>query len=552
MHFKRQNIIIFLLLVTVVVISTLVIAKLVLNIGFTGDEWVQLIYYKVYKFKPLELWNIRGLYTTTFAYYIGMLVDIFGLNVVPIQTVSIFFKILATLLIYPLILFIFKNKLLAFLTTIFYGINHATFKSLEYPIKGADYLGIIFMGLFLMVYVYIVRKSIVSVRWTFLLGFLFLLTLIDSPIRMYPLPIFITCIEIYIFIKKPIFYTLKSSVLRFLAIYSIPSIVFLYKPSAVTSFLVGLPYLYHQIINGDYIRLTTPFQGISFSFLTIRQFGLIGNLFKIHPSNYINLFPTIFGIFLLIIALSIYIQWKKTSSQNNILLSSFIGIIFTFIFVLLTWLFAGALGSFDSQQYYLVVASLGTSLFLASVLTLFNNCFAKNNVIPKIFIIVILIIFFRISLNDNNYYFSSVNSYRKSFSEQENIQKAIKEKIQINDNHEPILVYLDASSDNQSSGFYERAILTNFGWFMPLQDKKIVDGCIGLFYNSRPDLKKIVGFVNGKPVLTYSSVCIEKGSINYNRIISYEPKNFYAYKLNGYELIDIKKEVLRELGIEAR
>ncbi len=549
MHFKRLNIFIFLLLVLIIVFSSLIILKPVFNTGFTGDEWVQLIYYKGYKLNPFVLWSIRGPYTTTPAYFLGILVDIFGLNIQPIQTVNVCLKILATLSIFPLTLYIFKNKLLAFLTTIFYGINHTTAKSLEFPVKGGDYLGIMFMSLFLMVYVYIVRKSIVSLKWLFLLGFIFLVTLMSSPIRIYPLPIFIVFVEIFIFIKKPIFFTIKSSFSRILSIYLIPIIIFFYKPSVIISYLTGLPYLYHRIQGGNFKLFIMPFQGVFYSILTDKQLGWIVNLFRIHSFDSVGFFSTTFGTSVLIMALIFYKRWRKTSSKNTILLAAFVGPFFSFVFIVLTWFFAGALGSFNSQQYYLIIASLGTSLFIASLLTLFYNKFKKNNVLPQLFIIITVILFLKISVDDNYAYFSSTYSYRKGFSEQVIIQKAVKEKIKIIDNHEPILIYLDASSDSQNSGFYERAILTNFGWFMPLQDKQIVDGCLGLFYEPRTNLKKIVHFENGKLVLVYCSVCIENGSINYQRIISYKPENFYAYKLNGYELIDIKKEVLKELNI---
>lgn len=614
---KEFNILIFLVLTLIVVVSTLIIMKPVFNTGFTSDDWIQLIYYKVYKNRPFELWQIRGAYTTTQAYYIGILTDIFGLNYRAIQTVNIFFKILATLSIYPLVFSAFRKKLLAFLTTLLYAINYTTSKPLEFPVKGGEYLGILFMALFLTTYAQIVRKRKTNLKWLLLLGILFLLGIFIAPIRIYPIAIFILVVEIYIFLARPKFFTPKSSILRILAIYLIPATVFFYKPSAITTYLIGFVNLKREIINGNLHILLTPLQGIGYSFLTDRQWGWIFNPINTSTFKYYlfslfvkpiflftvltllisklttkkitifsvasisitmlfisivffvglnfwgtdntlrlsfdtnRLYSTIFGAFILNIATLLYFHWKYFPSENKILLLACpVGIVFAIIFIVSTWLFSGYFVSYSgTQQYYLVVASLGTSLFIASLSSFFYDTFKDSNRLAILTIIIIYPFMFKVSLRDVTNYFVSNNSEGRGYVGQQMMQNKIKEKINLQKDGS-FLVYLDAHTDKKNSTYYERTILTNFGWFMHYNNGEITKGCISLFYEDKKFLRNIIKFDKKHPSLQYKSVCINSNSIKYDQIISYDIKDFYAFELRNFELIDIKSKLLSELNIQ--
>jgi hypothetical protein len=132
----------------------------VLQLGFTPDDWRLLFFYQSLGDNPfskiLYVWSVKGAYTTSQVYYIGILNYFFGLNYQLYQVTNIVIKTIATVSIFPLVLIIFKRRLLAFLTTLLYGASFMGSKSLEYVVKGTDYLAIIPMNIFFIFYYYIV------------------------------------------------------------------------------------------------------------------------------------------------------------------------------------------------------------------------------------------------------------------------------------------------------------------------------------------------------------------------------------------------------------
>src|SRR3989344_6519792 len=143
----RISLIIFVLLVPILSVLQYLSLSPVLNYGFTPDDWGLLLFYKTLGDNPLSkigyVWEVKGAYTTGPIYFIGILNDFFGLNYQAYQITNIVLKTLATLSVFPLILIIFKRRLLAVLTTFFYGTSYMGSRSLEYVVKGTDYLAII-------------------------------------------------------------------------------------------------------------------------------------------------------------------------------------------------------------------------------------------------------------------------------------------------------------------------------------------------------------------------------------------------------------------------
>src|SRR3989344_1563352 len=175
-RFLKQNFIIILILLMLVVYLQYLLLQPVLKLGFS---------YVIKSLGPYynqEIW-------------IGTLVDIFGWqNPSSLREVNIGLKIIETLAIYPVVLFVFKRKMLAFLATLILAIHYSAAGALELVITGIDYLVGIFLFVFLAVYYHVVkneqvlsfRNKILSLKW---LGLLFLsltATIFSEPTRSFP------------------------------------------------------------------------------------------------------------------------------------------------------------------------------------------------------------------------------------------------------------------------------------------------------------------------------------------------------------------------------
>lgn len=202
------------------------------EIGFTPDDWSFVFWYKSLGDNPLsklpQAWQERGPYTTFFLYYLGGLVDIWGINYQAIGLTNITIKVLATVSIFPMVLIVFKNRLLAFISVLLYAISYSAVGSLEFAVKGGDYLSIFFMNIFLISYYLLVKKGL-KTRWLPISCILLTLTLISSTIRSYPLLILVPLIEIFIWTQERTQIRAKIGLSRLFLLYLPFILAFIYK-----------------------------------------------------------------------------------------------------------------------------------------------------------------------------------------------------------------------------------------------------------------------------------------------------------------------------------
>jgi len=189
-----------------------------LTLGFKPDDWILYFSYKSLGSHPLSkiasVWSERGLYTTYQVYYMGLLDSLFGLNYFLYHWSNLVLKILATVSLYPLILIIFRNKLLAALAVIIFSFSHSAVGPLEFVVKGSDYLAIFWMNLFLLMYYLIASNKLKGWKYYFLLFVLFYLSLAFSPIRIFPLIIIPLLVESFL-----VFTQYKSLMRIFVVLY---------------------------------------------------------------------------------------------------------------------------------------------------------------------------------------------------------------------------------------------------------------------------------------------------------------------------------------------
>lgn len=275
----------FILLILAVVVIQVSLLKIVLQFGFTAEEWWILLYYKLAEHIPgflgkyFHTLQVGGVYHTYQIVYIGVLESFFKGNYPAYQITTIVLKILATISLYPLILKLFKRKLLAFLTVILYSMSFSSAGAFLYVCIGSDYAAIFVMNLFLLAYYgYHTAHTTKKRQLLFLSAVLLFISFMFSPIRMYPLLGLVLVIELFIWVLFKKSFTFKSSLGR-LAVLFVPFLLLLiitFKStgSNLSSPLVVFDFIFH----GNYHLLLLPFAGLGYTFFTNEQWPYFGSI----------------------------------------------------------------------------------------------------------------------------------------------------------------------------------------------------------------------------------------------------------------------------------
>lgn len=620
--FIRYILILVLLSIGVFVIQLMVLSE-ALKIGFSPDDWILFFDYKTLGdspfFKVAEVWKHRGAYTTYQVYYIGFLVDVIGLDYQKLQLNNIIFKTLATVSFFPLVLVIFKDRILAFFAIIFLSLTPSFAGSLEYIVKGSDYISVIFLNIFLLVYLFNFTKS--GVNWKLeLLGFMLLIaSLIFSPIRSYPIfgLIFLSLI-FYIYRSKSKQKSIMITLLRLL-IFCLPFILLLlYNPNLVLGYSKSPFDIWGKITTGNWHLLLYPFSGLGYSFVINDYYGkffgtlMVNDLksyltfilggptiifslinlslcyFLIKPKFRILVFLSIFssnliiqllvyylylhnlsintslrmnfdpsliystivGIFVFLLSSVYFFAWLKGYCKNNLAKGIWFGGFFSFIFVFLIWVFAPLGTGFSETSYYLVVASIGSSLWMATYIKVLLNgvysfkfrfirylCFAS--------ILFIFPIFYLMSYHGTNTYFKQIVKNGRGAEGQLTMQLQARSALPDWPKEDKILVYFDMSEEHQNGRFYTESLLTSFPYFMHFQNGRISSGCIESFYQEKKELFSLIKTIDGKKGFYYRGLCVTEKEVGYKDLL-YDFNEFYAFKIRKKELINVTKEILNE------
>lgn len=611
-------------LIVFVIAINFYLLKVILNNGFTADDWLLLFDYKTtgptitLLDKVFAIFHAKGIYTSYQVLFIGFLENIFRSNYQAYQITNIILKILAIISLYPLILIVFRRRLLAALTTILYAISYSSSGALQFVIKGSDYLAIFFMNLCLIAYYYSfkTKRKILLLLTTILLFLSFML----SPIRIYPFLFLIILIEVFMCIKSKRLLNFVGLFIRLIIIFLPFLIILRFGPGSTGSYLTAPQTIYKLIFNdGNYQLLLTPFSGLGYTFLPNSYWGIFGKvtfdslkdylLFLLHGPVIIYTILTIllgflitkkplffilgiiftnlmfevltyffvtnirgvvgpnvkgfyeittyaifFGFFCISVALSSLILWLKNHRSNILLLSLFIGPIFSSVFLWGTWLIIGdSLNFIEGIHWYLIIPPIGSSLFLGSLMVLgfdrvkkVTNSYLRWVLISCLFLVILLI--FLISSKEINRVFTQLLHIGYGASDQEEMKAKLLSYVKNPLDEEPKLFYLDTSEDlDTPSEFYPVTVISGFGEKMHFRDWELINGCIGLIYD-KSTLEKSVVLKDGIKGFNVNSLCV----YNYFSVgrpeVFYKVEDFYAFKLQERQVIDIKEDTLKVLG----
>src|SRR3989344_4718673 len=245
--------------------------------------------------------------------------------------VGIGLKVLVTLSLYFPIYLIFKNKFLAFFTTLFYGLSHSSTGSLILFVNGGEYLSIFFLSIFTVAYVLLKRGFIHPLLFISSL-FLFIPFLI-SPIRLFPVLFILILLEISFLIRR------KSNFRMFimrLVVFLLPIIfAFLIIKGKFEANYTSLDF-FRLILRGNWHFTLIPFAGLGHMLVspTILNFiwrinqNIVGNL-----RTYLEFISTGPGIIFVIstIFLSIFISKKPLKFFIKTSFFNILGILLVFV-----------------------------------------------------------------------------------------------------------------------------------------------------------------------------------------------------------------------------
>lgn len=603
------KIFIFLFLSIIVIFTQLKFLEPHLQYGFSDVDWGYLSIYKTtHPFSLSQFINYLqtngttgGVYTHQI-YYLGLQGDLFGLDFRSYNLTMHIFKILATIFIYPVFLIISGSSLIAFVSTILFAFSYSAVGTMYSIATSSDYSAVFGMNIFLIAYLYIIKNSIASLWKISVVMSLLLLTLFLSTERMYPLPLFLIIIELFLVLNQKSWSHRKIIYKRMTIIILPLLLVFLAKPIIFLDFFLrtGIQ-LMTRIVNGNWNLLLTPFIALGSIVVPFNATHLLG-VAKI--DNFLNFFDffisgplpvlflitflasififrrpqvILFQIMILTIVSSVFLYITASHFVDNLLtmesitqalvgfytisfalvsfkywlqnkdhslIGLFAGPLFAFLYTFLTWLGAATSEVFFGAHRYLTIPALLMSLFLGTLFSLiclkmFN--FFKNFRYIKLISFtpfIFIILFINLNVGEVNTFFSYQLYNGFGVSDQQYMRSQFNSYLNDLSGERPSLFYFDFSGDNLNSYYYDNTIRGGFNTWM--------------LWNSKINFNKALApdLIWNQPQVLKSSVTIRDGKKGflYNGKF-YVGENFYAFKLKDRKVIDIKDTLLKEFEI---
>ncbi len=343
---------VFLILSTIILISLFTLFP-VFNVGLYGDDWLAIFRYIVHVIPPSkEGWNLLTYYLTPYGsqdIIMGLLYQAFGTNSFYFEITSYLFRMLAAFSLYPLILYLTKNKLATYFAILFFAITTTGFDSTGWLLTMPTYLTIAFFNIFL--YFYILFHDTKNRKFLLFSCILFYLAYVTASARMIGAPMFIFSLETFWLIRDRKVSNLKLSLLRIFAV------IFVLVIISITG---------HSLGNGsDWLdRLSS---GIS----------TIGKLTSEGRTDFL-LYPivTFGGMFIP----NFIVSGIQVSSHSDMLLS--VAIPSLLLFIIMMFIIKSNIANLTKQDLYKSLASAAIWILFVFIIRKINiNTFSSSTVI---------------------------------------------------------------------------------------------------------------------------------------------------------------------------
>lgn len=325
----KKDFLIFILLSLLVVGLQYFILQPHLRYGFADVDWSFLLSFKELSslyHDPISHvingWKKWGVYTYQM-YYIGLNEQFFGLDYRVFQIVTLIFKVIATLSLYPVIYLITKSKLAAFLTTLIYAVAYSPVGVMYTVVTSGLFIAISVMNLFFVWYLKLINQGKNSLWGILISVILFSATLLLATERMYPLIPAVILIEFFWWFKNGYSKTILFQGLKRLSGFLVLFLAaFLYNPSIFTPVSGNIEVTYQKFMLGNWQVILSPIISLGSLFVPKDYWPIFGvpNINSIFA--YIGFLlsgPMVIFSFLSI-ALSIFLSRKKIRFILNTLI----------------------------------------------------------------------------------------------------------------------------------------------------------------------------------------------------------------------------------------
>lgn len=582
--------------------SQFILLKPHLQYGFSDVDWGFLSIYKTENpYSPSQFieflkrgGTLGGIYTHQI-YYIGIQNDLFGLDFKYFQITTHVFKILAIFAVFPLLLAISGNRLVAFISTILFAFSYSAVGTMYTVVTSSDYSAIFSMGIFVIAYWYVVKKNIGNWFLLLLLLLLLILTLFLSTERMYQLPLFIALTEAFLFWQRK---KLEKNTLKRLLVMFLPLIlVFLARPMVFLSYFLshGIE-IVQGVSKGNWNILLTPFVALGSiiiphnytkflglarmdSFESFLDFLISGPLFVLVAATIIigsfvfkksytifqilslmilfsvflyisgshfvdhlisteSVTQALVGLYILAVALVSFRYWQ--SNRSRILIGLFVGPLIAFLYIVLTWVGAATSEVFAGAHRYLTIPAQFISLFLGTLFVaiffrLFNllKGFKYLNFFAITPLVLLMLFYIDINVKEIQVFFNYQLYSGFGAADKQLMRDQLLNHLDNLSNDKPSLFYFDFMEDNDRGYYYDNTLLGGFASWM-LWHPNINfnrDLTPKAFWNNPELLKASMQTKNGEKVIIYGKKV-------------YNINDFYAFKLKDKKLIDIKEQIV--------
>lgn len=279
--------------------------------------------------------------------------------------------------------------------------------------------------------------------------------------------------------------------------------------------------------------------------------------FRIHFDPNLITLPALFGFYILLLNVVFFVKLIKEGDKR--LIPPLLGFLFTALFIFLTWIASDVQLIFMGTQRYLSIPAFGTSLFISA---LFLIIFERLQVIRftkpfawVIFLFLIPLIFVNYQVA-NNFFNYELNYAGMKGEDQIRMKDSFRSLVPVIDKKERSLFYFDETADRDNGYFDESTIMAGFEYWIRVN----ADGTLNNFpepgmmrtnvqcpehthVSCMEMLKEGLTLNNGEEGILYKDPIRGQTEPRF-----YKLSNFYAFRFINKQLIDIRKDVLREVS----
>ncbi len=612
-----------LVLAPLVILLQYFILKPHLRYAFADVDWMFLLSFKELSFlyhdpisHIIHAWERWGVYTYQ-VYYIGLIEHFFGSDYRNFQIVTHFFKVTATLSLYPLILMVTKSRLTAFLTTLIYAVAYSSVGVMYTVVTSGLFAAISVMNLFFIWYWYLINKGRNSIRDILLWIILFLVTILLATERMYPLVSTVVLIEFFWWFRNNYSKVILFQGLKRLSVFLVLFLaIFLYKPSTFTLLSGNTEVTYQKFMSGNWQVLLSPIISLGSLFVPRDYWPIFGvpnissvfayigfllsgpmvifSFFSASVSIFIsrkpfkfllnalfftlilalavyilgshqltipdsvrmhfdtgNIIPALIGSYVIAFSLVLFREWLKGGRKEGLLISIVGGMTVSFVFIVMTWIPADWILVFTGVHRYLTIPAIGSSLLIAGLVTIVFNKLRVSRFTRGlsylIFLLLIPIIMFNAKVI-GDYFKYELEYVGTDAAGHIRMKNKLWSYLNNLNNTEPSVFYFDESADHDNGYFDETTIMAGFNYWMRFRINDL-DGKLS------PALLRsnlICQEVRSMCLSKVKEFVTEKDGIKgilYGDIF-YKRENFYAFRFINRDIVDIRPEVVKIIGLE--